>query len=305
MNIMETSRVVEAGAYRMPHEAYHADPCPTASLNQSTAKVLLERSPLRAWWQHPRLNPQFERDEDPKFDLGSAAHRLLLGEGRDICILPFDDYRTKAAQVARDEARAMGKTPMLTKQADRAADMVAALRDQAPGFFLGHSEVAICWPEGRFWFRSLIDNLSADCLLSCDYKTTDHSIAPHQIDRVMLNAGWDVQAAMHERALNAVDPDNAGRRKFVFIAQETEEPYPVVVYRMTEAVMTMGRKKLAHAIGIWRSCMTGGTWPSYPSPIDASYPQWAEAKWLEREIEADSRADDKHAQLAVDYLMGG
>ena len=37
------------------HEQYLADPCATPSLNQSTAHVMLTKSPLHAWHQHPRL----------------------------------------------------------------------------------------------------------------------------------------------------------------------------------------------------------------------------------------------------------
>jgi hypothetical protein len=43
--------------------------------------------------------------------------------------------------------------------------------------------------------------------------------------------GWDIQAAMHERALDVLDPDNAGRRKHFYINQENEPPYALTVVR--------------------------------------------------------------------------
>jgi hypothetical protein len=40
----------------------------------------------------------------------------------------------------------------------------------------------------------------------------------------MVNDGWHIQAAMGERGLDAIDPRNAGRRRFLFVVQEA--PFP-------------------------------------------------------------------------------
>ena len=71
-----------AGVYQMPAEEYHADPCPEPSLSASLIKTLLARSPLHAWHEHPRLNPNVVKEERKEYDRGSAAHALLL-EGED------------------------------------------------------------------------------------------------------------------------------------------------------------------------------------------------------------------------------
>ena len=64
------------GIYELSAEEYHADPCPTPSLSSSIARTLLASSPHHAWWEHPRFNPGRVREEDEKFDLGTAAHAL-------------------------------------------------------------------------------------------------------------------------------------------------------------------------------------------------------------------------------------
>ena len=92
---------------------YHADPCPEPSLSSSIARLILSHSPLHAWTEHPRLNPNYKPEESTKFDRGSAAHALLL-EGEDrMAVIPFKDYRKDAAQEARDNARLAGKFPVL------------------------------------------------------------------------------------------------------------------------------------------------------------------------------------------------
>src|SRR5580692_270517 len=66
----------EPGFWDIDAEEYHRDPCPEASLSNSIGQKLLETCPRVAWWNHPRLNPQFVEDEDTKFDRGTVAHKL-------------------------------------------------------------------------------------------------------------------------------------------------------------------------------------------------------------------------------------
>ena len=62
----------------MPAEKYHADPCMVPSLSNSVAQILLSESPRKAWFSHPKLNTAFAEKEDGKFDIGTAAHAVLL-----------------------------------------------------------------------------------------------------------------------------------------------------------------------------------------------------------------------------------
>src|SRR6266571_488600 len=77
-------RVMTPGIYTLTAEQYHADPAPTASLSSSVASILLDQSPLHAWLAHPRLNHSYVReDANSRFDLGSAAHMMLLERRED------------------------------------------------------------------------------------------------------------------------------------------------------------------------------------------------------------------------------
>jgi hypothetical protein len=150
----------------------------------------------------------------------------------------------------------------------------------------------------------MIDWLPDDLLIPLDYKTTGLSAAPHAIPSLMLNGGWDVQAAMHERGLDAIDPANAGRRRFRFIAQENTEPYALTLCELSESVLTMGRKKLAHAVDLWGSCLRSRVWPGYTADIcSPEYPGWAESQWLNREEEHASQRLNAHRDAS--NLMAG
>lgn len=305
-------KITKPGIYHdMPTADYFADPCPSPSLTQSIAKILLERSPLHAWHAHPRLNPDYQHDDDTKFDVGNIAHALLIGRGKDLVVLDFDDWRTKAAKEAREAAAADGKLAVLGKKFLIAQAMVAAARDAlalagCDAVFYpdsGNGEIVVAWQEGPLWFRTMIDWAPADHQTNYDLKTTGMSVAPHGIDRLMATAGWDIQAAFQERGLDAVDPDNAGRRKFRFVAQEDEPPYALVVCELPEDAMIMGRKKVDHAIRIWNDCMAHNRFPGYPPEIVyPQYPGWAESQWLDREVKEAAR---ERLPQPVNILMAG
>lgn len=281
--------------YDFPIDVYHADPCPAPSLNQSIAKVLLDQSPLHAYHQHPRLGAKPADDEPAEKyvaaqAIGNAVHRMMIGRGRDVKVGEFDSWRTKDAQAFRDAADADGHIPILQKHFLRARAMVGVAIERLDGaaFYAsapGRGEVVLAWQEEGFWFRTMIDWLNDDLRTAWDLKTSAMSCAPHALPSLMLSGGWDVQAAMHERALDALDPAGRGRRKFRFVAQENFAPYACTICELGEAVLTMGRKKLDAAIRLWRNCLTLDVWPSYPPEVQyPEYPGWAESQWLNREI---------------------
>ena len=281
----------------IPPRDYFADPAPAPSFTQSLAKIILERSPLHAWHAHPRLNPDYRHDDATKYDVGNIAHSLMLGRGKELVVLDaFDDWRTKEAKAKREEAAAEGKLAVLGKHYALAQRMVDAameqlnLRGEEHLFRNGDGEVVTIWQEGPIWLRQMIDWLSADCLTVADYKTTDMSVAPHNLPRMMSNAGWHIQAAMAERGLDALHPGSADYRRYVFVVQETEPPYLLNVVEMSSDVMTMGMKMLDMAVSTWRKCVVSNRWPGYPLDICVpEFPGWAEQQWLDREIHEAAR----------------
>jgi hypothetical protein len=119
------------GVLDVPADAYHDDTLTDRpSLSASIAHVLVSRSPKHAWTAHPKLNPEFERTDEAKFDVGTLVHSLLLDQSREVAVIPADDWRTKAAKEARDEARAAGLVTLLERQWTEVEAMVLAVREQ-------------------------------------------------------------------------------------------------------------------------------------------------------------------------------
>lgn len=279
---------MKSGIHNLSAGIYHADPCDTPSLSNSIANILLRQSPQHAFMAHPRLNPDYEGEDDKKFDKGTAAHCLLLEGANKIAVLEFDDYRKDAAKVARDEALLAGKLPILApqyhdvEQMARIAKQAIADCPDLGGTMLesdGYAEQTVIWQEGKAWFRSRLDWLSHDYRLILDYKTTDIA-TPDSWMRGICNHGYDIQPSFYKRGVKAVTGVKAN---FVFVVQEATAPYSVYFVGVPPAYEALGDEKVEEAKTIWQQCMSTGKWPAYTNRI--MYPDlkpWMESEWIEQ-----------------------
>lgn len=262
----------------MPAEIYHGDPCPAPALSNSIIKPLLTQSPYHAWLEHPRLNPHCQREEDQKFDLGTAAHALLL-EGADRCwVIEADDYKTKAAREARDLARVDGFTPLLRAQYDAAKIMrTRALEyldhtEFAGILGRGKPEVSLFWRDSMdVWVKGRADFLTDDRRVILDYKST--SLPPSKWQRAMLDHGYDTQSLLYQRGMSALGHTGC---RFVFLVQEVCAPHACWLVEASESMRELAGMKVTRAIRTWAECLKHQRWPGYPTTVQpATAPQWA------------------------------
>lgn len=315
--------ITAPGIYRgMSSTDYHADPCPAPALSQSCAKTMVANSPLHAWHEHPRLNPEWEPSDPTKFDVGNCAHKLMLGRGKDFMVCDFDNWMTKIAKETRADAVKNGITAILRHKYERAVLMVAAARQQLEIiadrmqdrgnplharirqiFCDGDAEAVLAWQDdGGIWCRQMLDWITPDGVIVADYKTTDIDAQVDKLGRIMFDAGWHIQAAQAERGLDVLHPAEAGRRHYFFVLQEASEPFQVHLCEVTEGPLSMGRKVLAQARQEWRTCLAADNWPGYPRMIQTpSLPPWAETKELEREVAFELT----RTAPAAEHMMGG
>ena len=284
--------ISQPGIYNISLEDYHDDPCIIPSLSRSTIKDLLSRSPGHAWFNHPRLNPNFKKDEgEKKFDIGQASHSLLL-EGLDNAqAILADDWRTKAAKEARDKARSEGKIPLLFHQFEEVGKMVESANRQIKTCQElriidlqadGDSESSYFWQEDETWLRVRPDWISKDHKLIIDYKTTGISVNPSELGRFIVNMGYDIQAALYSRGVKTI---HGVEPKFIFIFQETEEPYFCSFIGLPPEFMEMGKQKIEYGLFLWQECMERNEWPGYPDRICyPDVPAWALTAWESKAV---------------------
>lgn len=275
---------------------YHKDPAPAPSLSSSLCKILIDQSPLHAWAAHARLNPNHKNDDESKFDMGTAAHAIVFGAGKQLRVIEAADWRKDATKAARDQAVAEGFSPILSgafADAQELADMAnkqMATIDGCEDFFPRSglhifNEVMILWQdEGGIWCRSLIDRLSvsAEAITVFDLKTTGEDVAPHTVGRYQYNQKHDIQAAFIERGLQTLFSNPiADRLRVNFIVQEKAFPFQLTV---NQPDLTIARRMVSQAVHLWRRSIEEKRWPGYPKQVLKQYmPGFMETAWLERE----------------------
>ncbi len=293
---MTNAATLSPGIYDMPAGEYHRDPCPEPSLSSSIAKLICLSSPAHAREAHPRLNPAAVADEAEHFDIGTAAHAVLLEGEAAVTIIDAKDWRTNAAKEARDAARATGRTPLLAKVWADVQAMVKAAREQldrhtdggAKMFTGGKPEQTLIWQEDDVWCRARLDWLRPDqgpfTQWAIDDLKSSGSAHPESWTRSMFNFGFDIQAAFYLRGLKNVTGEDA---TFLFAVIETAPPFALSVVGLGPSTMMLAEKKVLYAIETWRRCLHSGDWPGYPlRTCWTELPAWEETRWLEKELSA-------------------
>jgi hypothetical protein len=284
-----------SGLRDIPALAYHADAvADVPTLSKSILHTLIERSPAHAREQHPKLNPDFQRVDEDKFDLGTAAHSLFLEGEAGVHVVYADDWRTRAAKDERDLARAHGRIPMLAKHYADVEKMVTSVRSQLEAFDVdpplfsdGAAERTIVWDENGVLCRARLDWLRDDLLACDDLKTTRASASPEQWRRIAFNIGADVQAALYGRGIRAVTGHDP---QFRFVVCETVSPFAVSVVELDEVAVAVGNAKVDRALEIWGDCLETGIWPAFARQVvNVTAPPW-ELRWLDNHEEFEEAA---------------
>jgi PDDEXK-like domain of unknown function (DUF3799) len=278
---------------RLSADDYHSDPCPVPSLSSSIAKILINQSPKHAWYAHPRLNPSYKPVEDSRFDIGSVAHMMLLEKRSDrITIVNADDWRTKAAKEAREEARANSRFPILARHHDRVSEMVVqaqayiATTELAGILENSHSEVSIRWREGNAWCRSRLDLLSESFNVILDYKTTENA-EPEAFIRQIGRMDYDLQAEFYVRGTHAQEFCQK-EPVFIFLAQEISQPYSCSLVSLANSYRAVGQQKVEKALSLWKHCTAHNTWAAYSTRIAYAEPRPYEMEVLDEPVVTES-----------------
>lgn len=255
------------GIYDWSAEEYHADPVRPwgGSASSSTLRHILgpDGSPARVQW---------ERDHPPvsdAMDEGSVAHRFVLGKGDRVVVVDATDWRTRAAQQARDDARAAGATPVLRKAFARARRMShAVLRHPTAGPLFdgrhGVPERSVLWIDHvtGAWCRAMLDvfphlDRPGRQPIGVDLKTTSSDLDDRSLQRTIARYRYDQQAAWYLQglaSLGVVDAD------LLFVFVQVRPPHEVRVVSLAEwlpAAHDLNRR----ALQVWDRCRDLDVWP--------------------------------------------
>lgn len=257
----------------LDERTYHAD---TTSLSVSGAKTLLKAPALFRWQQDNPVHKDV-------FDIGTAAHKLVLGVGADIAVHEYDADKvkspksTKAWKDQQAEVRAAGGVLLLPDEWDNVRAMADKLSEHSLAMQLlsdGQPEVSAYGTDERTGVlrRARYDWLRDDLIV--DFKTA-WSIQPHDLKRAFASYGYHQQHAWY---LDLARDLGHGARSFVFIVQMKEPPYLVGLFELQAHDVERGRELNDRALERFRDCTESGVWPGF-YPTDAithlTLPAWA------------------------------
>lgn len=263
--------ITAPGVYDIPADAYHADPAETPSLSAGMINDILA-APAKCRERSRRLNPKWEEDEkQDRFTIGTVSHIMFLEPhlfAEKVMMVRFDDWRSAAAKALRDEARATGKTPILSKHMDKvlAARDAFLAHDFAKHAFTGGAfEQSLFWrhPVHGFWCRARPDFLADSRTHMCDYKATGNA-DPMRFGKHADDLGYHRRAAWYLEGAEAV----FGKRPehYWFVNQETKAPYLVSVVELDTQALEAAQDENHHAAAIFAKCLATGDWYGYRHP---------------------------------------
>lgn len=289
---------MKPGLHTMPMAEYQADPAPTPSLSSGVIHRLVSQSPRHAWFAHPKLNPDFREEHEDKFDLGACAHAVLLEGEAKITPVEANDWRTKAAQDARDAARAFGNIPVLMRKmpeiramAEAAKVALRSLEELSVSLADGTAEQSIFWQDGETWCRARPDWMRYDRKLLLNYKTTSGSAQPNAwIRNQMVSMGYDTEAIHYLRGNAATG--GAKDAKYLFMVQENYAPYECSFVVLSQAAREIAQRKWDFALALWRKCLARNKWPGYPAIVVHAEPSpWELSEDEELRLTFDERLE--------------
>jgi hypothetical protein len=258
-------------------EQYHAD---KTSVSSTGLRALLDPG-CPAQFKHDRDNPQAAKRE---FDLGHAAHRMILGIGEEIVVTEWDDWRTKAAREERDAIRHDGGVPLLFHEGEQVQAMADAIRKHAdagplfaPG--VGVAERSIFWTHKETSVRVRVRPdwliLRQDLAVIVDLKTTTDA-SPVACSKAIANYAYHQQGALYvDGVYAAYDPADV---RFFFVFQSKKAPYLVTVRELKDQDQDIGRARNERALRIYAECESTGVWPDWTGPVD-TIPQIGMPTW--------------------------
>jgi hypothetical protein len=285
-------KITKTGVYDLPMADYHSQCTDTLVMGSSDAVLLANSTPahLRASWD--------EEDESSKqADMGKIAHALLLEpflSNSSIVVIEADDWRKKATQELRDDARASGKTPILSRDYDRAHKIVrAVMANSVAAELLREGQAEKSWfakdEKTGLYKKCRPDFFNTDRII-IDIKTVA-SASPEFLKRRVYDGGWFQQAPWYCEVVELVE--RAPAKGYCWIIVEQEPPYAVVIRKPLDNVLMHGHRLNQQAFALFARCAASDYWPAYGDEVEElGLPDFAYYRLEESAVREDARGMD-------------
>ncbi|MFC1420809.1 PD-(D/E)XK nuclease-like domain-containing protein [Streptacidiphilus cavernicola] len=271
------------GVHQMDAETYHAQ---RDVLSSSGARLLINPScPAKFRWAMD--NPQ-----PPKktFDYGTAAHRMVLGDGPELVLVDAKLWNTDKIRAEVAAIRAEGNVPLKRDEMQMVKDMAAAIRQHPVASKLfdpdsGKPEQSLFWQDKATGVqcRARLDWLrhaDGGRLICPDYKSAADA-STKAFNWAVQDYRYHQQAEFYKDGIRALGL--AEDVPFLFVVQEKSAPYLINIIELDPLWLLMAVDRNKRARETFARCMETGEWAGYPNEIQMVSPP----AWLETEHERE------------------
>lgn len=267
--VVDADVVYDGIVYDLDDALYHAH-----HALSSTQVKWLDNCP--AIYKHNKENAQ---PHIKAFDLGTAAHTMVLGTGSQVVCIPDNllsgEHRTVSSTAAKKwvaEARAGGFTPIKQvefKQVLAMAESVLAHPEARRRLEGGTSEVSVFAHDGDtdLDLRCRFDRLDDQLRWALDLKTSADAGTPNAFGRTVWKRGYHLSRAHYLDTLQLV---TGQRPEMLFIVVEKDAPYLTSVHRLSNDQIEMGETGARAARARLRACLNLDLWPGRDSGIQVT-----------------------------------
>lgn len=262
----------------------------------------------------PRAYQYFMEEENKKTKdlvVGQLLHCMILEPNKVVERFKRAEFpgTTTEGKAERAEAKAKGIELVNASDFDECVAMAeAVLNHQTAGVLFTDDIQRHC--EVEYYFNLDVNGTLIPCKAKADQRflfpdgsacildvktCRDAFLHPEDLQKVILNYGYHIQAAWYLDHDKFCNPENPAK-DFYFVFVSKEQPHLVTVFRLDEAWLELGRKEYQKGMEIYAECLKTGEYPTGCEDNLFTLPVPAYA-YTQREI----KVEDENEQQTMAY----
>lgn len=244
--------------------------CKILALNRSTLEKI-KHSP-----SHVNYAENYLKAEEPSLamKLGTIAHDIILNKRPPLdCVDERFVPRPKGMKFNTVEGKLWRKeqTKEIIEEADYefligGSEAVAKHAIAKDVFSEGDAEVTsvVFDPQHGIALKARFDWLPKESNVVVELKTAEDA-SKEAFSRALHRLGYVFQAGFYT---HVAELEKLNRDVFLFVVVEKRPPYEVVVYRLDDESLKIGKEEVRQCLELYRGCKEAKKWPGYSDKIE-------------------------------------
>ncbi len=223
-----------------------------------------------------------DQERTRPMEMGTLVDGILFGRPPRVVRVPFDDYRSKAAREARDEAAATGAIVLKNGEEDAITAAVTALAPKLAAFGYLEHHVKLLWQSNGCSHRGEMDAIGRTSeddrggYRIGDLKTCEGGAARKMASAgSIVSCGYDVQGMAYVEGLSIARDIDPMQISFSLHFVEITPPYAIVTRTFSPMMRTFGARRWERARQLWLAAFRADNFSPDSADEQVDPPEWA------------------------------